>query len=37
VLNEDTCLWDAPVAMPDDGGMYQWDESTTSWVAVEQE
>jgi hypothetical protein len=37
VLNEDTCLWDAPVAMPTDGGMYQWDESTTSWVAVEQE
>jgi hypothetical protein len=37
VLNEDTCLWDAPVAMPDDGGKYQWDESTTSWVAVEQE
>jgi hypothetical protein len=37
VLNEDTCLWDAPVAMPDDGGMYQWDESTTSWVAIEQE
>jgi hypothetical protein len=37
VLNEDTCLWDAPVAMPDDGGAYQWDESTTSWVAVEQE
>jgi hypothetical protein len=36
VLNEDTCLWDAPVAMPDDGGAYQWDESTTSWVAVEQ-
>jgi hypothetical protein len=34
VLNEDTCLWDAPVAMPDDGGMYQWDESTTSWQAV---
>jgi hypothetical protein len=37
VLNEDTCLWDAPVAMPDDGGMYQWDEAKTSWVAVEQE
>jgi hypothetical protein len=36
VLNEDTCLWDAPVAMPDDGGMYQWDEATTSWVAVEE-
>jgi hypothetical protein len=37
VLNEDTCLWDAPVPYPTDGGMYQWDESTTSWVAVEQE
>lgn len=31
VLNEDTCLWDAPVPMPQDG-MYSWDEATTSWV-----
>jgi len=31
-LNEDTCLWDAPVAMPTDGQRYQWDEATTSWV-----
>jgi hypothetical protein len=37
LLNEDTCLWDAPVAYPTDGGMYQWDEATTSWLAVEQE
>jgi hypothetical protein len=29
--------WQPPVAYPTDGGMYQWDESTTSWVAVEQE
>jgi hypothetical protein len=34
VLNEDTCLWDAPVPMPSDGNMYQWDEATTSWVEV---
>jgi hypothetical protein len=34
VLNEDTCLWDAPVAMPDDGKRYTWDEDTTSWVEV---
>ena len=34
VLNEDTCLWDAPVAMPDDGKIYSWDEDTTSWVEV---
>lgn len=32
-LNEDTCLWDAPTPMPTDG-VYTWDESTTSWVAV---
>jgi hypothetical protein len=32
VLNEDTCLWDAPVAMPDDGNIYVWDEATTNWV-----
>ncbi len=35
VLNEDTCLWDAPVAMPDDGKLYRWDEATTNWVESE--
>lgn len=34
VLNEDTCLWDAPVAMPTDGKRYNWDEATTSWVEI---
>ena len=34
VLNEDTCLWDAPVPMPQDGKMYQWDEATTNWIEV---
>lgn len=32
VLNEDTCQWDAPTAMPTDGKHYVWRESTTSWV-----
>jgi len=36
VLNGDTCLWEAPVAMPDDGEMYRWDEETTDWVLVEE-
>jgi hypothetical protein len=36
-LNEDTCLWDSPVPFPTDGQRYQWDESTTSWVAVSTE
>ena len=33
-LNETTCLWDAPVAYPDDGNQYQWNEETTSWDEV---
>jgi hypothetical protein len=33
-LNEDTCRWDSPVPMPTEGGPYQWDEATTSWVVV---
>jgi hypothetical protein len=36
-LNDDTCLWEAPVAYPDDGERYTWDEDTTSWVAVPTE
>lgn len=33
-LNEETCLWDAPVSQPTDGKAYAWDEATTSWVEV---
>ena len=31
ILNEATCLWEAPSAMPDDGERYKWNESTISW------
>ena len=34
-LNETTFLWEAPVPMPEEG-MWQWDEETTDWVAVEE-
>ena len=34
VLDESTCLWEAPVEYPQDGEDYVWDEETTSWVAV---
>lgn len=34
VLNEQTCLWDAPVPYPTDGALYNWDEATTSWVII---
>jgi len=41
VLNETTCLWDAPVAMPEDAGTgeppkrYTWNEETVNWDLVE--
>ena len=34
VLNDDTCLWESPVAYPDDDKLYIWNEDTTSWDAV---
>lgn len=34
VLNESTCLWDAPVAMPSDDKRYAWDENTVNWVEI---
>ena len=34
VLNESTWLWKAPVAMPNDGKVYEWDEATTNWKEV---
>ena len=35
ILNEDTCRWEAPVAYPDDGERYTWNEETTTWDLVE--
>ena len=34
VLDEATCQWGAPVPMPAEGGPWQWDEATLSWVAA---
>ena len=36
-LNTETYLWEAPVAYPEDGNMYRWDEETTNWVEVTEE
>ncbi len=33
-LNPDTCLWEPPVPMPNDGKFYNWNEATTSWIEV---
>lgn len=34
-LNETTCNWDPPVAYPDDGNLYNWDEDNLQWVVDE--
>ena len=35
LLNEDTCLWEAPVSYPDDGEQYVWNESKVDWELLE--
>lgn len=35
VISAPDWTWEAPVAMPDDGKRYKWDEATTSWIEVE--
>ena len=34
VLSQTTWLWEAPIAKPDDGKQYAWDETTGNWVEV---
>jgi len=35
ILNEDTCIWNAPVSYPQDENNYTWNESTLTWDIVE--
>lgn len=32
ILNEDTCIWESPTTLPNDGKSYIWDENTISWI-----
>ena len=32
ILNESTCLWEAPISYPNDGQYYNWNEETQSWT-----
>jgi hypothetical protein len=32
ILNETTCLWNAPVAYPNDEQRYSWNEETLNWT-----
>jgi hypothetical protein len=31
ILNETTCMWEAPVAMPSEGGFWFWNETEQRW------
>ena len=35
LLNEQSCNWEAPVAMPTDSINYKWNEQTLSWDLIE--
>jgi len=37
ILNEDTCLWEAPVAYPTDGQLYKWNETIQNWELITKE
>ena len=34
ILDEDTCIWKAPIAVPSDDKQYSWDESSKSWNEI---
>jgi hypothetical protein len=34
VFNEETCSFEPPAPYPDDGGSYEWDEASTSWILI---
>jgi hypothetical protein len=33
-LDEQTCLWSAPISKPADGKQYTWNENSLSWVEM---
>ena len=37
VLDEDTCLWEAPLPYPEDGAIYTWNEELFSWEFIANE
>jgi hypothetical protein len=34
ILNESTCIWNAPVARPQDENMYKWNEEILNWELI---
>ena len=36
LLDEETCIWEAPVAYPEGGKYYTWNEESQTWEPVEE-
>ena len=36
ILDEESCLWRAPVQMPDDGNIYRWDDDSGAWIITNE-
>lgn len=37
ILNDESCLWEAPIPYPNDGDFYVWNEATQQWILIKQE
>lgn len=37
ILNEDSCLYEAPVPYPIDDKIYKWDEEVANWIEVKND
>jgi hypothetical protein len=35
ILNEEKCIWEAPIPYPNDGQDYIWNEQTVSWKKID--
>ncbi len=36
ILNEQNCNWESPIPYPNDGNIYNWDETTQSWKLISE-
>jgi len=34
ILNEETCVWEAPIPEPEDGNKHIWDEENQTWNSI---
>ena len=37
ILDEDTCIWKAPIGKPTDEPKYYWNEESLSWIEIPEE